>query len=198
MATTHGTEVSCFELAVDELSTMFAENGGQLYEGVFRGVGHQREHALTEEDIADVDTIEASHQLFIVPYFDAGGEALSMEFSIGADDIGAEPSTFLLIAVLCRCATAHDALEVAVDAHVEMVFVNELAHGMADVYFVGEDDETVKGAEPQRLCLVFIRVPREKAEGVGQQQAVDTEVAPHSYQSVGLTQSGVGEPKIFV
>ena len=76
--------------------------------------------------------------------------------------------------------------------------VDELAHGVADVDLLGEDDEALQGTEPQGLVLALEREPREIAIGVGEQQTIDTQVATHCYQSVGLAQMGVREPEVVV
>ena len=205
-AATHGTEVGRFELTVDELASEGVEATGQVDEGELRGAGFEGEHALAEEGGSEVDAIESAHQTgsaistggIAFPHFDTGGEALPIEFGIGLDDVGAQPGAFFLVAVLGCGAASDDALEIAIDGDLVLVAIDKLAHGVADVDLLGEDDEALQGTEPQGLVLALEREPREIAIGVGEQQTIDTQVATHCYQSVGLAQMGVREPEVVV
>ena len=181
VAAAHGTEVGRFELTVDKSAPEFAKPGGEVDEGELRGVGNQREHALTEEEIVDDDTIESTHYFLPVPYLDTGGEAFMMEIGVGLDHFGTEPGALILIAVLGSGAVLDDGFEVGVEADSVLVLLHELTHGMTDVYLVGEDDKTVEGTVPEGLWLLLIGVPREIAIEVAQYEAVDTEVATHCY-----------------
>ena len=133
-----------------------------------------------------------------MPHFDAGGKALAVEFGVGADDVGSQPRAFLLVAVLGGGTAPDDAVEVAVDGDLVLAATYHLAHGVADVNLAGDDDEALQGAVPQGLFAVLIREPGEEAVRVGQQQAVDAEVAADSYQPVVLAEMGVGKPEIFI
>lgn len=205
-AAAHGTEVRGLELAVDELASEGVEEAGEVDEGELRGTGFEGEHALAEEGGTEVDAIETSHQTrgavgigsIAFPYFDTGGEALTMEFCVGSDDVGAQPGTFLLVAVLGCGAATDDTVEVAIDGDVVLATADELAHGVADVDLLGEDDEALQRTEPEGLVLVLEGEPREVAVGVGEQQTVDTQVATDGHQTVGLTQMGVREPEMIV
>ena len=205
-AATHGTEVWGLELAVDELASEGVEATGQVDEGELRGAGFEGEHALTEEGGTEVDAIETSHQTrgavgigsVAFPHFDTGGKALAMEFGVGSDDVGAQPGSFLLIAVLGCGAATDDSVEVAIDGDLVFATADELAHGVADVDLLGEDDEALQRTEPKGLGLVVEGEPGEVAVGVGEQQTVDTQVATDGYQSVVLAQMGVGEPEVVV
>jgi hypothetical protein len=75
-----------------------------------------------------------------------------------------------------------------------VILIDELPHGMADVYLVGEDDKTLQRAIPHRLMTVMEREPGEEAVAISQQQTIDTQVATHCYQSVVLTKMRIREP----
>ena len=65
------------KLAVDNRTASFLHCMGQMDEGQLRGAGHEREHALAEEGAPDVYAVEAADQPLVLPYLDAGGEALA-------------------------------------------------------------------------------------------------------------------------
>ena len=162
--------------------------------------------ALGSRENMLVDAIEASHQArgavgvvsVVFPHFDTGGEALAMEFGVGTDDVRAQPGAFFLVAVLGSGAASDDALEVAIEGDVVVVAADELAHGVADVDLLGEDDEALQGTVPEGFVPILKGEPGEVAVGVGEQQTVDAQVAAYGYQPVGLAQMGVREPEILV
>lgn len=139
----HAAEVRRLKLAVDNLAAEFLEHTGQVDEGKLRGAGDEREHALAEKGRAEVDAVETTHQTVVLPNLDAGRKALPMEFGVGLDDIGSQPGTFLLIAVLGSGTTVDDTLEILVDGETEVALLEQLLHGVADVNLGGEDDKTL-------------------------------------------------------
>ena len=153
---THAAKMGRFQLTINELASEGVEETGEVDEGEFRGVGLKREHALAKEGGSEVDAIEASHQTrgsvggvgVVFPHLDTGGKALAVEFGIGADDVGPQPGSFFLVAVLGCGAAADDAIEVAIDGGFILTAADELAHGVADVDLLGKDDEALQGTEP--------------------------------------------------
>lgn len=183
------------KLAVDNRTASFLHCTGKVDEGQLRGAGHEREHALAEESPTDVDTVETADQPLSVPHFDAGGEALAVEFGVGGNHVGAEPGTVLVDAQ--AAAVADDAPEVLVDAQAVLALVHQRAHGVADVNLVGEDDEALHGTVPDGVVAAE-GVPREYAVAVGQQQAVDAQVAAYGYAAVGIAEARVREPEVVI
>ena len=55
---------------------------------------------------------------------------------------------------------------------------------MADVNLIWKDDEALLGAIPYRFIVVTKRVPRENTILIGQQQAVNAEVAAYGQRPV--------------
>lgn len=183
------------KLAVDNRTASFLHCTGQVDECQLRGTGHEREHALAEEGTTDVDTVEAADQPLVLPYLDAGGEALAVEFGVGGNHVGAEPGTVLVDAQ--AAAVADDAPEVLVDAQAVLALVHQRAHGVADVNLVGEDDEALHGTVP---CgnVGAERKPGEDAVAISQQQAVDAQVAADSYATVIVAKVRVRKPQFIV
>lgn len=131
----------------------------------------------------------------LFPHLDAGGEALAVELRIGGNHVGAEPGTVLVDAQLS--AVLDDGLEVLVDADTVVTLIHQRAHGVADVNFVGEDDEALHGTVPDGVVAAE-GVPGEDAVAVGQQQAVDAQVAAYGYAAVGVAVVWVGEPEVVI
>ena len=183
------------KLAVDNRTASFLHCTGQVDEGQLRGAGHEREHALAEKGAADVDAVEAADQPLALPHLDAGGEALAVELGVGGNHVGAEPGTVLVDAQ--AAAVANDAPEVLVDAQAVLALVHQRAHGVADVNLVGEDDEALHGTEANGVVAAE-GVPGEDAVAVGQQQAVDAQVAAYGYAAVGVAVVWVGEPEVVI
>ena len=63
--------------------------------------------------------------------------------------------------------------------------------------FVGEDDEALHGTVPDGVVAAE-GVPREDAVAVGQQQAVDAQVAAYGYAAVSIAEARVGEPQVVI
>ena len=97
----------------------------------------------------------------------------------------------------CGAAT-DDTVEVAIDGDVVLATADELAHRMADVDLLGEDDEALQGTEPEGLVLVLEGEPREVAVGVGEQQTVDTQVATNGNTPVVIAIARIGKPQFIV
>ena len=168
-------------------------------ESQFRGTGHQREHALTEERPAEINAIESTHEMTVfIPHLDTRSKALTMQFSIGLDDIGAEPGAVLFIAILGRSTSAYNTIEIFVDGESVLVFVDQLTHGMTDVNFLGEDHKPLQRTVPEGFLPITEREPGEETVGIGQQQTVDGKVAPHSHQTIILTIMGIRESEFIV
>ena len=147
------------KLAVDEQTAKLFEQTGQMDQGEFRGTGHEREHTLAEEGLAEAHAVETTHQLFSLPHLDTGGKTLTVQFRIGLDDVRAQPGALLLIAVL-SCGTAlDDTLEILVDREAEVTLLDQLLHGVADVNLFGEDDEALQRTVPQGLFPIVEREP---------------------------------------
>ena len=183
------------KLAVDNRTASFLHCTGQVDESQLRGTGHEREHALAEEGAPDVDTVEAADQPLALPHLDAGGEALAVELGVGGNHVGAEPGTVFIDAQ--PAAVADDAPEVLVDAQAVLALVHQRAHGVADVNLVGEDDEALHGTVPDGVVAAE-GVPGEDAVAVGQQQAVDAQVAADGYAAVSIAEARVGEPQVVI
>ena len=75
-----------------------------------------------------------------------------MQLRIGFNDILAQPGSLFVDAQLA--AVADDAVEVAVDGNLLFVFAQQGAHGVGDMYLVGEDDETLVWTIPHGLVIV--------------------------------------------
>lgn len=199
---THGTEMGRFKLAVDHEASEDIEHTGQMDEGKFRGTGNQREHTLSEEAPAKVDTIEAAYQavafFLFLPHLDTRRKALTMEFGIGLDNVGPEPGAILRIAVLGSGTTLDDTIEILIDGDGIAILLDELLHGVADMDLLGENHETLQGTIPIGFIAVAEREPREETIGIGQQQTVDGEVATHSRQTIVLTIVRIREPEFIV
>ena len=165
--------MGCLELTVDELSSQGLQGAGKEDECQLRGTGSQREHTLTEETSAYRNTIESTHQFIVLPHFNTGSEALTMELRIGTDDVWTEPSAILGVTILGCGTSTDDGIEVLIDGAVIELLADELSHGVADVNLIREDDEPLQRTVPQRLFVIMVGEPGEEAVGIGQQQAVD-------------------------
>ena len=162
------------ELTVNKAASVLLEETGKIDEGEFRGAGDEREHALAEETSTEGDAIETANEPSFrctvrwLPNFNAGSKALSVELGIGADDVRSQPGSIFGVAVL-GCSTAMDnPFEIVVDGNGILPFVDELLHGMADVDFVGKDDEALQGTIPQRLIAILEGIPWEEPVAVSQ------------------------------
>lgn len=187
------------KLAVDHDATQLTEITGEIDKGDLRGIGHQREHALAKECPAQVDTIESTYEtVVLVPDLNTCGKALTMEFGIGLDDLGTEPGALLLVAILGRRTSTDDAIEIPVDGDAITVLTENLLHGVADVDLLREDDKTLQGTVPKGLLAIAEGEPGEETVGIGQQQAVDGEVATYSHETIFFTKMGVRKPEFIV
>ena len=188
-----------FKLAVDHDATQLTEITGEIDEGDLRGIGHQREHALAKECPAQIDAIESAHETSVlIPDLDTCGKALTMEFGIGLDDLGTEPGTLLLVAILGRRTSADHTIEIPVDGYAITILTEDLSHGVADVDLPREDDETLQGTVPEGLLAIAEGEPGEETVGIGQQQAVDGEVATYGHETIFFTKMRVREPEFIV
>ena len=115
-----------------------------------------------------------------------------MQFSIGLDDVFAQPGALLIIAQFA--AVVNHALEVLIEAERVFLFVKQRAHGVGDMYLVREDDEPFVGTIPHRFIVVAKREPRENAMLIGQQQSVCTQVAAHRQTAIFIGQAWVWKP----
>ena len=182
----YDTEVTPIRSLADVLNFLFSidtkdlHHSGQVDECELRGVWYEGEHALTKESLPEVHAIESSDELVAIPYLDAGCKALTMELSVGLDDVRAEPGSFFFVTVLSGGTAPYDALEVLVEGGAVAVLIDELLHGMADMDLVREDDEPLERTEPKGLFL-FERVPWEETVGISQQQTIDTQVTAYGY-----------------
>ena len=186
--------MGCLKLTVNQFPTQLFKGLRKMYEGQFRGIGNQREHAFAEKGLTQRDTIETTYQPLVAPHLDTGSKALTVELGIGTDDVGTEPGTILLITLLRGGTTPDDTFKVAIDGHLVTLLTDELSHGMADMNLRREDDKALHGAIPQWLVVMAEREPGEKAMPIGQQQTIDAQVATYGYQAVILAQTRVGEP----
>jgi len=75
-------------------------------------------HAFAAENLAEGHAIESAHELIILPYFEAMGQANSVEFAIRFDDFFGDPG----IAGSERRTLSDHGLKVAVDAGLEHAF----------------------------------------------------------------------------
>ena len=89
-------------------------------------------------------------------------------------------------------------LEVLIDGEQVAVLVDELLHGVADMYLAGKDDKTLQRTIPHWLFLMFEREPGEEPVGISQQQTVDTQVAANGHQPVVLALIRIREPKVII
>lgn len=196
---THSTKVRRFELTVDHKPSKHLEQTREMDEGQFRGAGHQREHALAKECPTQINAIETTYERVVfIPYFNTRCKTLTMEFSIGLDDIGAQPGTIFFITILGCGTTSDDTIEVLVDGKLILMLFYQLLHGVTDVNLLGEDDEALQGTIPEGLLAIAEREPREETVGIGQQQTVDGEVATYSNQAIFFAQMRVRKPESFV
>ena len=188
-----------FKLAVDHDATQLTEITGEIDEGDLRGIGHQREHALAKECPAQIDAIESAHETSVlIPDLNTRGKALTVEFGIGLDDLRTEPSTLLLVAILGRRTSADDAIEILVDGDTITILTEDLSHGVTDVDFPREDDKTLHGTVPEGLLAIAEGEPGEETVGIGQQQAVDGEVATYGHEPIFFTKMRVREPEFII
>ena len=174
VASTHGAEMRGLKLTVDEPASVLLEEAGQMDKGEFGGAGNERKHALAEETSTEGDAIETANEPSFrcavrwLPNFNTGSKALSVEFGIGADDVRSQPGSIFGVAVLGRSTATDNPFEVAVDGNGILLFFDELLHGMADVDFVGKDDEALQGTIPQRLIAILEGIPWEEPVAVSQ------------------------------
>jgi len=191
--------MGCFKLAVDHDATQLTEITGEIDEGDLRGIGHQREHALAKECPAQVDAIESTHEtVVLIPDLNTRGKTLAMEFGIGLDNLRTEPGTLLLVTILGRGTSADDTIEIPVDSDPITILAEDLPHGVADVDLAREDDEPLQGTIPEGLLAIAEGEPGEETVGIGQQQAVDGEVATYSHETIFFTKMRVREPEFIV
>ena len=191
--------MGCFKLAVDHDATQLTEITGEIDEGDLRGIGHQREHALAKECPAQVDAIESTHEtVVLIPDLNTRGKTLAMEFGIGLDNLRTEPGTLLLVTILGRRTSADDTIEIFVDGDAKTILTEDLPHGVADVDLAREDDEPLQGTIPEGLLAIAEGEPGEETVGIGQQQAVDGEVATYSHETIFFTKMRVREPEFIV
>ena len=201
VAAAHGAEMGGLELAVDHGAADGAEDAGEVDEGDFGGAGDVGEHAFAEEAFVELYAVEATYEAAVgVPDFDAVGIAAAVELGVGGNHVGAEPGAGHVDALLG--AAGDDAGEVAVNGGAVKPLVQEGAHGVGDVDFVGEDDEALRGAIPEHLFAAEGE-PGEDAQGVGVEQAQGREVAAHGVEAVGVALlvgdfAGVGKALVFV
>ena len=118
-----------------------------------------------------------------------------MQFGVSFNHVLAEPCSILVVAQ--TAAVVVNSAEVAVYAHAVFLFVDKRAHGVADVDFVGKDNEALHWTVPQDFFLVAKTVPWEDAVAIGKQQTVDAEVAAYGKESVGVAKARVGEGEVF-
>ena len=191
--------MGCFKLAVDHDATQLTEITGEIDEGDLRGIGHQREHALAKECPAQVDAIESTHEtVVLIPDLNTRGKTLAMEFGIGLDNLRTEPGTLLLVTILGRGTSADDTIEIPVDSDPITILAEDLPHGVADVDLAREDDEPLQGTIPEGLLAIAEGEPGEETVGIGQQQAVDGEVATYSHETIFFTKMRVREPEFII
>ena len=204
VTSTHGAEVRGLKLTIDEAASVLLEEAGQMDEGEFRGTGNERKHALAEETSTEGDAIETANEPSLrcvvrrLPHFNAGSKALSVEFGIGTDDVRSQPCSIFGVTILGSSTTTDNPFEILVDGNGILPFVDELLHGMADVDFIGKDDEALQGTIPQRLVTILEGIPWEEPVAVSQQQTVHRQVATDSYQPIVLAMMRVGKPKLII
>ena len=120
-----------------------------------------------------------------------------MQCRICLDDVGAQPGSLFLNAIL-RCGTAfYHPVKVFVDGEAVAVLLDQLPHGVTHVDLFGKDHETLQRAIPPGF-FPMERVPREEAVGVSKYQPVYRQVPAHGHQTAFLTQMGVREPEVIV
>jgi hypothetical protein len=87
-----------------------------------------------------------------------------------------------------------DTREVLIECYQILSLAHELFHGVADVYFVGEYDETLHGAIPMRFGIVFVGKPWEYPIAVSQKEAFGGQVSANGEETIWFSVSRVGEP----
>ena len=99
----------------------------------------------------------------------------------------------VLVAVLRRAATVHDAGESGVEGHTIAVGTAELAHGVGDVHLGRAQHEAGTGRPPVQFAFAVEGTPRKDARGIGGAQAFGADIAADGQKAVGLGQLRVGE-----
>ena len=170
------------------------EQLGQSYQGKLGSAGYKREHAFAEEACAQSHSIQASDQLVAFPYFYAGGQVLFVHSDISFNHFLSQPGSFLFDAELG--AVPYHLFKRMVEGYLILILVHQCAHGVGDVNLFRKDDETLQRAPPLDDFLAE-GIPGKDTVGVGQDKAVDGQVASNGQQAVRVSPVRVRKSQSF-
>ena len=163
LAGSHRTEVIGGQLAVDNTVVLGGHALSEGNECHFRGAGRQTEHAVAAKEARMAHTVETAHQFVAFPHLDTLGQALVVELAERGHEGFAQPCAFVLVAVLRRSATVHDAGESGVEGHTIAAGTPELAHGVGDVHLGRAQHEAGTRRPPVQFAFAVEGTPRKDA-----------------------------------
>lgn len=197
VSATHRAQVRRFYLAIDDAVAYAVKPMGEEYQCEFRPIGHKRKHTFAYKASAHGDAVEPAHELVVAIHLHARSVAQFVKFGILLNHCVAQPSTFIIYSVVASAAIVNYALEIGVYRKREFIFVEDGAHRVRDVNLFGENHKTLHRAKPQNGTLAEGE-PRKYTMAVGENEAVDREVAAKGKTSVGITITRVGKPYFVV
>src|SRR5262249_27310619 len=139
----------------------------------FGGVRLIVEHTLRHKRTAERDAICPADQSAIAPGLHAVRLATPVQFAIDLDKLLRNPGSFLAVS-----ATAHHALKIRIDSHLENLLPNGLCQRPGNVEGVERDDGARVGLEPVEPSRALV-VHGKDAISVGEFDAIGCKMEKH-------------------
>ncbi len=175
-------------LAVDQHKTPGLQLARQCRKAEFGRVVRAAEHGLAKKQLAHRQTVQAAHQLAVVPYFHRVGVAALVQLQVGVLYTFGDPGAISVGA--WRGAGLDDRSEVLVEGDGIALLAQQFAQAAGDMQFVREYHGAWVGRPPENR-LAF-REPRKAAVAVGLNQSVGRQVATGGEQTIGFAH-GLGQ-----
>jgi hypothetical protein len=158
-------EVFVDELRIQQLVPLPPQPRHKVDERDLAGIGCGRKHALTEKRAAYRNTVDAAHQLFAAPRFDAMRKTCFMQLRIQIDDFIVDPC------IGTRIGTAgHDGAKGAIECDAVRGLPYRAAQPRRHVQFIDGEDAARRRVVPFNGPRPSAARHREHANRIGMQK----------------------------
>ena len=176
-------------LAVDQSNIFSHHLLDEGDEGIFTGIGLMAEHTLSEEDMAEPDSVQPPCQFVAIPGFHTVGISGFVEFDVSAFHVSGDPGSALSISFGDLAGSDHS-WEILVNSYLKSLTLEQDIHAFAEPEFIRIKDETGIRGVPNRDVSTE---PGEDPASVGEQESILRKVAAIGQGTVCISKCQVRE-----